>query len=489
MSKKISQARRAAGMRAEELNGHRGRGAGKRLVAMEAADILGGTIEPLMPANLMFENIYAALFGRKQGKEQFKQARQLAESSDFLSSIIYLKELFFNDSFSFGENNNTKLKNWLRAQAYDFSRVVNDAWQEWLVCDNVVAFWQAAGESDGKGQLPVVTILDCEICEYKNAFGMEMLTLSVPKLGLSSAELARLKASGLDNRYVEAISGGKKLLLDKTEGDRFKVLTRAKVGKGLAAPRVGSVLTQIGAMDLLGIGDWAAASMMKKVIRQFKKGHEITAGPLAGQPIHFLKKKESDQIKNANKNKDGAYDSVTNFDVNIGYPFMDPNYFTIKKMEGTLSRLERWAGPIGRLLLAGPTQSPYLMDAFETEGRRQRKLISDFLASIFSDESFIGNADPPVDLVPRWSPVTFTSKKNLIELSRFAQPNGIASPQTTREWLGLNDKEEGDRLVTANKNKQRFTPPFEAKQGIVSGTGPKGGRPTETPSGVPAEQS
>jgi hypothetical protein len=481
--RKISQARRAAGQRNGELNAHRDRNQ-NRLIAMEAADLYGGTIDPLMPANLTFEMVFGALWGRKKGARQYKQARELSTSSDFFGATIYLKEIFFNDGFSFGEDKNTKLKKWLREQGYDFARIVNDAWQEWLTCDNVVAFWQQREkQSDG---LPIVTILDCEICDYKNAFGFETLTLQLPKVNFSAEELSRMSAKGLDKRYLDAIKDGKKLVLDESNGERFKVLTRAKLGKGLAPPRVGLVLQQLSVMELFGIGDWAAASMMKKVMRQFQKGHEIKAGPLAGQPTHFLKVKEAKQILNAQKNKDGAYDSVTNFDMNTKFPFIDPRYFDAKKFEGTLARLERWAGPVGRILLAGQSQSPYLMDAFETEGKRQRRLIGDFLAAIFRDESFVGNNPPPVDLVPRWNQRSFTPAKMLIEMGRFLYSDGLLSGPTAREWFELDDKEEGDLQEKAAKKRQRYTPPFEAKQGMVAGS-TKGGRPVESPTGIAQE--
>lgn len=453
---------------------------------MDASVYGGGAIEPLMPANLSFDNIFRAFWQRKKGSLQYKQARELAETSDFFASMIYLKNTFFNDDFNFGQSGQPtdKLSKWLKEQNYDFDRVVNDAWLEWLTCDNVVAFWVRA---DDQTELPVVTILDCEICDYKNAFGAESLTIKVPKVTLKNAEMKRLSDNGLSERYLDALKKGEELTLDESQGEFFKVLTRAKLGKGLAPPRIGSVLTQLSTMELFGVGDWAAASQMKKVVRQIVKGHDIRNGPLAGQAIHFIKAKESKQIRDNLAKKDGAFDAVTNFDVGFKFPFIDPKYFDDAKFEGTLARLERWAGPLA-IMLGDPTTVPMLVDFFETEGTHNRKLVGDFLASIFADENFIGDASPPSDLVPQWNPDSFTTSKMMLETLRMGTSSGLMSHQTGRKRMGLNDKTEGDNMEAAGKKPKRYTPPFEAKQGIVSGES-KGGRPPKGPTGEPADPS
>lgn len=476
--RKASQAQRAA---KTLLNGSRS-GAGKqKLVAMDA-DLFGGTLEPLMPFVGALDKMFSSFFGRKdKPSERFKQARELSESSDFFGSVIYLKNLFFNDGFNFGERQNKPLLKWLRGKNYDFARVADDVWQEWLICDNVVAFWIATKDE----KLPIVTVLDCEMCEYRNAFGIETLSVQLPKLGLTDADYKRLKDKGLDERYIDALRTGKKLVLDESKGEFFKVLTRAKLGRGLGPPRVDSVLQQLSIMEVLGIGDWAWARQMSRAMRQFQKGHEIKQGPWSGQSMHFLKAAEASQIKKANAKKEGAYDSATNFDLNVKFPFPDPRVFDQKKYDGTLARLEFWAGPIGKLLLAISEQSPYAMDMFQAEGFAHRQKVGEFLRSIFMHESFIGTDRPSADLVPRWNPRSFTSIKNLTELARFGYTDGIVSPQTVREWLGVSDEEEGDRQEAASKKPKRYTPPFEAKQGMVAG-GNRGGRPVETPSGAPA---
>lgn len=475
--KRLSQAAKAARQVRADLAGRNG----KTLVSMEAG-LLGGTIEPLMPANLTFQNVFRSFWRNKKGAEQFKLVRTVAESSEFFSSMIYLKEIFFNDRFSFGEANNKKTAKWLKEQGYDFNRVVNDTWREWLTCDNVVAFWVEQDEG-----LPIVTILDCELCDYKNAFGAETLKLKIPQVTLKSEELAQLKARGLPERYIDAIKNGRELTLDPDQGEHFRVLTRAKLGKGLDKPRVDSVLLALSTMELFGIGDWAAAEQMKKVMRQISSGHSITNGPLAGQAMHFLKTKTANQIKAQLKGKDGAFDMVTNFDILVKYPFLDPKYFDAAKMKGTIERLQRWAGPLA-MMLGNPQMIPNLIDLFETEGRSQRDRVSKFLGSIFSDETFLGKVKltSGAELVPQWNPHTFTTQKMLNEIVRLGYSNGLISPQSARGMLEMDNDVEGDLMEEAATKPKRYRPMFEAKQGLVAGAN-KGGRPQDNPATPPGE--
>jgi hypothetical protein len=443
------------------------------------------TSAAILPANLQLDKVYRDSWMGRKGPEKYKQARELAESDTFLSAILYLKELFFNDRFTFAGlampfamlpriAKPDGLAKWLLDTKYDFGRVVNDVWQEWLRCDNVVVFWN---KPSGKDMLPTLTVLDCEICEYSNAFGIETLKLKFPKVTLDAKAKADLLQKGLDQRYIDAITSGKPMQVDPEKDERFRVLTRAKLGKGLASPRIGGVLQSLSTMELLGLGDWAAAWMMKKVTRLVTKGHEIRNGPLAGRPTHFIKKKEADAIAANLQGKDGAHDTVANFDIKMTFPSLDPKYFDAQKMEGTLRRIEAWAGPIMLMLREGQV-SPYALEMFGAEGRKQRELVGGFLQDIFNSEDFIGEHEaPPQPLVCRWNRNSFTSSKILLQMIQLGYNNGIMSPQTSREDLDLNDEEESARQEAAGKNRQGYTPPFEAKQGIVG----KGGRPSDSP--------
>jgi hypothetical protein len=336
----------------------------------------------------------------------------------------------------------------------------------------VVAFWN---KPENEGELPTVTILDCEICEYDNAFGIETLKLKLPKVTLTKAKIADLKRRGLPDRYIEAMTTGKALTVSEEEGERFLVLTRQKMGKGFGMPRLGTILQTLGTLEMMGLGDWSAAFQMKKVMRQIKKGHEITSGPLAGDSRHFLKAKEMKVIHGGLKDKDGAFDAVTQFDLNVLFPFIDPKYFDAKKMEGSLRRVEAWAGPLMMMLREGQV-SPYALEMFGTEGRRQRQLVGGFLNRIFAHEDF----SPPAPLLCTWNPHSFNTAKMLKELVQLGYNNGLMSGPTARTILHLDDEQEGDLMEKTHKNRKRYTPPFESKQGLVAG----GGRPQESPQPV-----
>jgi hypothetical protein len=89
---------------------------------------------------------------------------------------------------------------------------------------------------------------------------------------------------------------------------------------------------------------------------------------------------------------------------------------------------------------------------------------------------------PPARLVSQWDPRSFTSQKMMLELVRLGVTNGVMSVPTAREYLSLDDKIEGDRIEASAAAPQRYTPVFEAKQGMVNGANrAPGGRPSERP--------
>lgn len=426
-----------------------------KLVA-SAAEAQGG-LTPLLLGERTTADQFLAKWRATTPKDRFLKARSIYESNSYVRDVLQLQTAFFNKGFKVSG---------LEAPGYNFGQLARDVWGEFLLCDNVVAFWRDKEvESDS---LPLVTIFDCEQVDYEDAFGMDRVKLT---FGKSPLDAEAKKALG--PRYAKALESGKPLILDREEGERWKVLKRGKRGKGLVSPRIYTVFEKLSALELLEVGDWSGAWTMKNVIRQIRKGHEIKSGQLAGQPHHFIKKEESAAILKANKNKSGAYDAVTNFDVDILYKHLDPRFFDAKKYDGILGRLAAWAGAAGCILAT--QQSQFVCEVFEAEGEEARGMVGPFLESILNDADFCGvkNGNAKVTFDPQ----AFMPFKIRLELTRMGYTNGLLSPQSAREMSGFDDKLESERLLEAHKNPEQYWPPFEAKQGY--GGNPKGGRPTK----------
>jgi hypothetical protein len=472
--KKLSQAQRAAAKLLREVRTDHLRG-GTILAEIDTG------LTPLLPQNLVAPTIYREHWFNKEIHEQFKLARTFLGENDFYGGVHYVKHNYFSEGFRF-LNQDSKTKAWLKKyKKFDFQRLSDDIWTEWLLCDNVVAVWF---KPKTQGTLPTVTILDCEICIYTDVMGIEKLMLKLPKNSKIDAGVVKQ----LGPKWAEAMKTGKPVEVDPNKGEYFKVLTRAKKGQGFCRARIGQIVTELSTLDLLEIADWSGAWMHKNIARQIVKGHSVNGGPDAGSTKHFLTVAQQKRIMRELKNKSGAFDVVTPHDLKFVYNFLDPRFFDMKKYEGTMMRLERWAGAAGNLLNAGSRQDPLLMDSFEQEGRKNREMVKGFMEDIINDENFIGEETaPPQDLEVGWNPNSFRSMKFILEYIRLMNGNGLMSPQTAREIGYLDEDQESARMLAASKNPKKYTPVFEAKQGNTSG---KGGRPSDsaaTTTALPAQ--
>lgn len=404
-------------------------------------------------------------------REMFKRARQFSEINDFIRLVLAIKKLVFMDGMQI------KVTGRKGADERAMRRTMADIWTEWLINDNAIAAWVAT-----EGEAPFVTVLNCEDVEYSDAFGVEHL-----KVWPKKETLTPQQRKELGDRYAKAITGRVPLVWGEDEREVFEVLTAAslhpagKAGTGLGKPSMFSIFEALAIYGLLSTGDWNAAWTAKDVIRQIKKGHSIDSGNLAGMPMHFLKKAERDVIHKEMKNKSGAFDVVTNFDIEFEYPSFDFKYFSVEKWEGIIGRLVRWAGPVGMLLVSeGKEEREDILKLVEQEAIAHRDVIAGFFGQIATAGGF---GKPGMSVEVTFSETTFISWTTLINLVDRMTGNGIMSPQTAREYLRLDVKRESARIRDAKKNRDDFTPVFEANQGILTnnqnpdpGTG---GRPVE----------
>ena len=401
----------------------------------------------------------------------FEKCRSERQQGGFVNMLLFFKQLLLTDGmrFTFGDTPTAAQKKWLdRNESFLFG-VANDFVNEWLLCDNAALLWKS---SDGA---PQVQVPDCERLIYSSVLGSESLKMKLPKVILSPKQ-----KSELGDRYTRAVESGSALEWGEESDEHFLVKTRGKMNAGLSMPRLYSIFQELSAMELLRKGDWNAAWRAKDVIRQYKRGHEIKQGPLAGQPTHFLKTKQADKIRKELRNKEGVFDLVTNFDTVVEFAFLDPKVFDDKRTVGLMRRVREWAGPMALLLCeANSTPSPEWMTLLHREGSHERGIISRALESALNDPTFFSGGDRMKGrLSVSFDPNTFISLKLLLEKVRLAGGNAWASPQTAREELGYDNEVESARMKSASSNRESFTPPFEAKQGMVSNAaGTQGGRP------------
>jgi len=412
----------------------------------------------------------------------FEKCRDERRRGGYVNMLLFLKQLVFCDglAFSFGDKPTAAQKKWLERNESFLYGVAEDFVNEWLLCDNAAVLWKG---SDG---VPQVYVPDCENLKYSSILGAESLTMKLPKM----RALTEKQKEELGPRYTKALANGEPIqwgqsLTGGGESDEhFAVRTRGKSGAGFVMPRLYSIFQELSAMELLRKGDWNAAWRAKDVIRQYKRGHEIKQGNLAGQPIHFLKNKQAEKIRREMRSKEGVFDLVTNFDSVIEFAFLDPKIFNDIRTVGLMRRIREWAGPLALLLCeANNNPSPDWMTLAQAEGMHERGIFSRTLETVLNDSTFFkGQERVPkgARLSMKFNPNTFFSMKLLLEKVRLSGGNAWASPQTARQELGYDNAAESERLKEAAADPKAFTPPFEAKQGMVgAAAGTKGGRPEE----------
>lgn len=455
-----------------QKSGHMTRGRAMFSISQQGSPL----IRPVQERK-MFDTIY------KTDDPQliFKRCRTFAAQQGFPNFVISTKKLLFNHGLHFLEREDADVPPApiepegdpaLESTVQRCRQMINDMWLEWLVCENAVAVWVQSGDNES-GAIPFVHIVDCEGVKYRNDFGHEFLYFKFQPRALTPEQKQEMPS-----RIVEALEQGKEIRWGEQADEKFKVLTQNKAGNGLAKPRLWANFQDLGIHNLLTNGDWNAAMTAKDVIRQIKKGHEITGGAMAGLPTHFMRAEDRDQINKAMQDKTGAFDAVTNFDVEFAFPKFDFEFFAADKYIAVKERLVEWGGPLGQIFVAhastkGSDNIEHLLLLLQAEMETHRELIGGFFRSIVTQPGFEACAD----FLPDWSPITLIPFNALLKFCLDAQGQGLMSSITARGYLRLDNEKEKANLRIEHATPEDYSPAFEASQGLTKAGGKEGGRP------------
>jgi hypothetical protein len=403
--------------------------------------------------------LFNSLFRITDTRAVFKRCRELSEKG-FIEWVIRVKKLLFNDGLKI-----TGIED-AGARA-ELERILRDSCNEYTVCNSIIGAWKA----DGADTMPTVQIVDCEGVKYENDFGEETLRICYKARAMSEAQKEKL-----GERYWKAVSQGSEIVWGEEAGEDFTVLTGAKLGNGLGRPSLWSVFEDLAVHGLLVKGDYNAAWTTKDVIRQFKKGHDIKAGNMAGMPVHFLKASERDAIHKAVADKVGAFDIVTNFDIDVEYPAFDFDFFKQDKYAGVRQRLLEWAGPVGTMYLGERSQdADTIIALLRAECAAARADLTRFAGQLKAKPGFEAFKDAKIE----WNFLTMASLQQIVSFVTAATGFAAMSTITAREMLGLDEERENKRMDAQLKNPGHYMPIFEPHQAMLTSPAPtpEGGRP------------
>lgn len=425
--------------------------------------------EMLSPAWSKTAAAFTAHWGVSDTRSVCKRLRELAgdddraNGSEFLIPALRTMQALVLQGFHLRGSEKLEGKApWLRAEA---AALAQDAAREWLLTDNLFAFW--GRDWKRKSGAPAVTVLDTErVTRFQNGFGAEKLCISVPVV-----------VDGMPERWKTAAQTSGDVELLEAQGEFWRSLVRRKRGKGVARPRLSACLPLLGCMELLSLADSGGAWEHRNLTRQWKVGHSINYGDRAGRTDHFLKPAHVKAIKKAVKDKAGPMDIYTNFDWELVYNFLPAEFFSKAKYEGAMLRLRNWLGPVG--LLFGEKVEESSVPLVRAWVEDERALLGGLIEEVLNAPEYWGGAKQKQRIEVGWSNTTMLDAHTLIELVRFATSQGLIGAQTGRELLGFDHAKERARLE-AEAGQAGNRPNFEQKQGMVApGSGPAGGRPPE----------
>lgn len=347
----------------------------------------------------------------------------------------------------------------MRSVLYKF---IEDVWSEFILLDNVVAFWM--------DESPIPITLAPEKCRYKDVLGMETLFYTH---GLGVAEKKLLNPKQQERFKLSEIA------IDSNQGEFFRVLKDERTGAGFAWPSVQPIFITDSTIKSMEIGESTYAFTGRMHFRHHKIGHAIESGPMAGMPKHFWSVKKATSILGVFENKSGFLgDFTSNFDYTVEYPHEDIDYFDEKKWLSPEHRLIKWGGALAQMIqITGVT--PFTLNLLKAEVFAMREKMGVFLQEVIN-ESF----SCPVLLEIKWSESIFNDARLFSELLKFGVGAGAISHSTFREEIGIDDERETVKKDTEGKdsltNARKYMPPFDPAHG-VDPNAPQGGSPPGAP--------
>lgn len=414
-------------------------------------------------------------------REIMKHARGWFERSLFLKQGLKLKIGFANCGFEIkpakgtAKGSSQKIRKWwaglgTRAQK-DIYELGLESWLDWYLLDVTIAFWRDNFQSARIDKHQPVFTLPPEDCRYTDIFGVEVLKVL---MNLGSDE-----KKDLSNAMVERY-GRREVTLDEAKGENFRVLKRARRGKGFGCPHIYTLIKTLKATDGLETMDVLWAHKCRTAMRQFLVGHEIKNGPWAGRASHFWTEKIGQAIQKFWEAKMGDVDWSTNFDVKVEFPFPSLDRFKKEKFEGVFQRMALWLGPVGAIFF-GAKVDDMQMKALRAELLEDRALMRFHLIDILTTVY-----DPPVAIDIKWSEKIFIDSRLYLELLKQLLTAGPLSQRTALEALAEDAetqreyKEEEAELAQSEKTKGQVLPMYDPAHGNEPGkAGPAGapGRP------------
>ena len=405
--------------------------------------------------------------------EAISHVRLLSPRHWFLNPLNEMRKAFYDENPQLATK---EAQEWNRIngnryrERVDIARLTQDFFSEWFISSNVIAIWKRRQNND---PLPAVIFPDPEHCKIISDEGY--LAVEVPGSYMGGGKRAGLIISKNPKRQQKP-EGEKKSSYSRDryaqEWD-FQLCQNGKVSTGLEYPTGAILLDDLELYEMFRLGDWVGAYKRREALRHHKLGYAVTSGQQAGQKIGHASTKRIRATNQKMSEINGPGDLATQFDHEIGWVTFPKDHFLSEQYAQLNQRLIYHGGYCAMMLMANRTQiesnGGHLLHMLRQEVDSMRRRAGDrFLHLILNSPSYLGDlADQTPELRIQWSSQgLYTIDEMLNRAVKLGRP-GYASPQTIREWNGLSDEVESERMQDAHTRREDFTPPFEFAQGML----------------------
>lgn len=396
-------------------------------------------------------------------RQQVSICRRMAARNWFLNPVLTLRHATWSEDFRAIDSDGNNIH-----EQYNFIDLVSDIFWEYLISTNVVCMWR-------KGEkLPFINVMDAETIEYSTVGGKERVIIQYSKDDVmakdrdNETEYRRI----LGDKVYEAQVSGKKVTIikDVDEEWNFETLIAGKRRGVFTIPEMVPILDTVDFMELMGIGDWNLAWARKDVIRLIKKGYKVAHGQGSGINSVDISKADIKNLGEGFAKISGNANVPANHDVDPSYLTVPSDSMDPKQVEAATDRLLHWGGIEAVVLFGSFSQqngaAPSLMRNARTLAFSLRGRVEGLLRRILAADEFRSLDWKGDEKNFRWGVKSLYSLDELLSLAKSTN-DGTASPQTRREWLGLDNETEVERLKAAHADREGYAPPFEAGQALL----------------------
>jgi hypothetical protein len=371
------------------------------------------------------------------------------------------------------------------ALQFEIKDVFKSLARDFIITNNFILYWrttfgggdsqevdadvnlsQFGSETSGLIDINALKVTDIQ---WDNTLGKDELSSRIPQELAARIEIAlgqedgsmrtkmieSLLREGVPEKYIKAVDDGDEfVLLDKDDGDNWKVFTTERKHYGLAKPAMSKIFVPLATRLMNTEGEFGASVMMKHFIFHIKCGESIESGPNAGSTKNWATPEEveyyADQFKGVNKTKVIA----TNHTVEFSFIHPPIELFSPEKFKNSDNRILNFIGISNSILSGegGNYGSGYVaIKRLISNVIEIRRMLTDAFNTMASSEDFRNAIDLPegYSVGIGFSELTLKEQRQVLDEIKALLSDEIMPPDMALTELGRNPHQAREGKIKA----------------------------------------